>query len=35
MKWLIYLLIFCFAYAFGYDEGRNHAHVTTEEKLFL
>jgi hypothetical protein len=30
MNWIIYLLIFCFAYAFGYDEGRNHAHVTIE-----
>jgi hypothetical protein len=30
MKWLVYLLIFCFAYAFGYDSGRNHAHVTVE-----
>ena len=27
MHWLIYLLIFCFAYAFGFDAGRNHAHV--------
>jgi len=31
MKWLVYLLIFCFAYAIGYDEGRrHHAHVTVE-----
>jgi hypothetical protein len=30
MKWLVYLLIFCFAYAFGYDEGKNHARVTVE-----
>ena len=30
MKWLIYLLIFCFAYAIGYDTGRDHAHVTVE-----
>ena len=31
MKWIVYLLIFCFAYAFGYEMGmKNHAHVTIE-----
>jgi len=27
MHWIVYLLIFCFAYAFGFDAGRKHAHV--------
>jgi len=27
MNWLIYLLIFCFAYAFGFDAGRTRATV--------
>jgi len=30
MHWLIYLLLFCFVYALGYDKGRNHAHIETQ-----
>jgi len=32
MNWIVYLLIFCFAYAFGFDAGRNHAHVEVVTK---
>ena len=32
MNWIAYLLIFCFAYAFGFDAGRNHAYVEVVTK---
>ncbi len=35
MNWIVYLLIFCFAYAFGFDAGRNHAHVEVVTKQQL
>jgi hypothetical protein len=30
MKWIIYLLIFCFAYAIGYETANQRATVTVE-----
>jgi hypothetical protein len=27
MRWIIYLLIFCFAYSLGVEHGKDHAHV--------